>query len=53
MAQCCLDSDEGLLADGQSAYESPQHTIQQEAGESQELVSLPWQLARDWINNCS
>lgn len=34
MAQCHLDSDEGLLADGQSADEEPQHTTQQEAGES-------------------
>lgn len=34
MAQCLLDSNEGLLTDGQSAEESPQHTTQQEAGES-------------------
>lgn len=41
MAQCCHDPDEGLLADGQSTDESPQHTTQQEAGESQESASLP------------
>lgn len=41
MAQCLLDSNEGLLADGQSAEESPQHTTQQEAEESQESVSRP------------